>query len=37
MNDSLPEPEILAQEIVETMHAGLISFKEVLRALEKGE
>ncbi len=33
--DNLPEPDVLAQEIVETLESGLNSFKEVLRALEK--
>lgn len=33
--DNLPEPDVLAQEIVETLESGLNSFKEVLRALEE--
>ena len=31
--DNLPEPEVLAEEIIENMEAGLNSFREVLSAL----
>jgi len=31
--DNLPEPEVLAEEIIENMEAGLNSFREFLRAL----
>ena len=31
--DNLPEPEILAEEIIENMEAGLASFREVASAL----
>ena len=31
--DNLPEPEVLAEEIIENMEAGLNSFREVLGAL----
>ena len=33
--DSLPEPEILAQEIIDNLESALISFKEVVKSLEK--
>ncbi|MEE9492436.1 MAG: class I SAM-dependent DNA methyltransferase [Gammaproteobacteria bacterium] len=32
--DNLPEPEVLAEEIIENMEAGLNSFREVLAELE---
>ena len=31
--DNLPEPDVLAEEIIENMEAGLNSFREVLGAL----
>ncbi len=31
--DNLPEPEVLAEEIIENMEAGLNSFRDVLSAL----
>ena len=31
--DNLPEPEVLAEEIIENMEAGLNSFREVLGAI----
>jgi type I restriction enzyme M protein len=31
--DNLPEPDVLAEEIIENLEAGLISFTEVLAAL----
>ncbi len=33
--DNLPEPDILAEEIIENIEAGLNSFREVLAGLEK--
>jgi type I restriction enzyme M protein len=33
--DDLPEPEELAEEIIETLEAGLNSFREVLAGLNK--
>jgi len=33
--DNLPEPDILAAEIIENLEAGLNSFREILGALEK--
>ena len=33
--DSLPEPEILAQEIINNLESALVSFKEVVKSLEK--
>ncbi len=33
--DNLPEPDELAEEIIENLEAGLNSFREVLVALEK--
>lgn len=33
--DNLPEPDVLAAEIIENLQAGLNSFKEILGALEK--
>jgi type I restriction enzyme M protein len=33
--DSLPEPEILAQEIINNLESALTSFKEVVKSLEK--
>jgi type I restriction enzyme M protein len=33
--DSLPEPDDLAEEIIENLEAGLNSFHEVLAGLEK--
>lgn len=33
--DKLPEPEILAQEIIDTLESALISFKEVVKAISK--
>ena len=34
--DNLPEPDVLAEEIIENLEAGLSSFREVLAGLEKG-
>jgi len=31
--DNLPDPDVLAQEIVENLEAGLASFKEILDCL----
>jgi type I restriction enzyme M protein len=33
--DSLPEPEILAQEIIDSLESALISFREVVKSLSK--
>jgi type I restriction enzyme M protein len=33
--DNLPEPDILAEEIIENLEAGLASFRQVLGALQK--
>lgn len=33
--DNLPEPDELAEEIIENLEAGLNSFREVLNGLEK--
>jgi type I restriction enzyme M protein len=33
--DNLPEPDELAEEIIESLEAGLISFREVLAALPR--
>jgi type I restriction enzyme M protein len=33
--DNLPEPDELAEEIIENLEAGLNSFREVLAGLEK--
>jgi len=33
--DSLPEPEVLAQEIIDNLESALVSFKEVVKSLEK--
>jgi len=35
--DNLPEPDELAEEIIENLEAGLNSFREVLGALGKAE
>jgi type I restriction enzyme M protein len=35
--DNLPEPDVLAEEIIENIEAGLNSFREVLAGLEKAE
>ena len=34
--DNLPEPDELAEEIIENLEAGLNSFREVLAGLGKG-
>ena len=33
--DNLPEPDVLAAEIIENLEAGLSSFREVLAGLER--
>ena len=33
--DNLPEPDMLAAEIIENLEAGLSSFREVLAGLER--
>ena len=33
--DNLPEPDELAEEIIENLEAGLTSFRQVLAALSK--
>ncbi len=33
--ENLPEPDELAEEIIENLEAGLASFREVLAGLEK--
>jgi len=33
--DNLPEPDILAEEIIDNLEAGLASFRQVLGALQK--
>ncbi|MGA7837031.1 MAG: hypothetical protein WB996_03640, partial [Ignavibacteriaceae bacterium] len=33
--DNLPDPDILAQEIVENLESGLASFKEIINGLNK--
>jgi type I restriction enzyme M protein len=33
--DSLPEPEILAQEIIDSLESALNSFREVVKSLSK--
>lgn len=35
--DNLPEPDTLAEQIIENLEAGLASFREVLAGLRKGE
>ncbi len=35
--DNLPEPEILAQEIIDNLESGLNSFREIVEVLEKKE
>lgn len=35
--DNLPEPDVLAQDIIENLEAGLNSFREILGALETGK
>jgi type I restriction enzyme M protein len=35
--DSLPEPEILAQEIIDSLESALMSFREVVKSLAKNE
>lgn len=31
--ENLPDPDVLAQEIVENLEAGLVSFKEIIENL----
>jgi len=35
--DNLPEPDVLASEIIENIEAGLESFREIMGVLEEGE
>ncbi|MDG1858626.1 MAG: hypothetical protein P8I94_05965 [Emcibacteraceae bacterium] len=35
--DNLPEPEVLAEEIIENIESGLQSIRSVLAGLEKGD
>jgi type I restriction enzyme M protein len=35
--DNLPDPDVLAGEIIENLEAGLVSFKEIMNALNSGK